>query len=234
MVREMVESSFVVVVVTAGSREEARRIADTLVSHRKAACVNIVPRVESLYWWQGAVETDEESLLLVKTRRELFPEIVDLVRGVHSYEVPEIIALPVIEGNADYLAWINKETEMGKEVKITVGGLEVRARLNETDTARKVWEALPITATANLWGDEVYFSTPVDTGLEEAKELVELGDVAYWPQGKAICLFFGRTPASRGEEIRPASPVNIIGKIEGEPGVLKEVKPGDKISVERG
>mgnify|MGYP005655223361 CR=1 FL=1 len=230
----MVELSYVVVLITAGSREEAHRIADTLVSHRKAACVNVVPGVDSLYWWQGRVQTGEESLLVVKTRGELFPGIVDLVKKVHSYEVPEVIALPVIDGNTDYLAWIVKETQMERGIKITVGGLEVRAWLNETGTASKVWEVLPITSTVSLWGDEIYFSTPVDMGLEDEKEVVNLGDIAYWPQGKAICLFFGRTPASQGEESRPVSPVNVVGQIEGDPRILKGVKPGDKITIERG
>ena len=230
---EMAESGFVVILITAGSYEEARKIADTLVSRRKAACVNIVPGVGSLFWWQGKVESADESLLLVKTRAELFPEVVALVKAAHSYEVPEIIALPIIDGSADYLDWIGKETEMRREVKLTIGELEVKAWLNETNTASKVWEALPITSTANLWGDEIYFSTPVDAGLEGAKEVVALGDIAYWPEGKAICIFFGRTPVSRGEEIRPISPVNIIGKIEGELKLLRKVKPDDRITMER-
>jgi len=230
---EMAESGFVVILITAGSYEEARKIADTLVSRRKAACVNIVPGVDSLFWWQGKVESAEESLLLVKTRAELFPEVVALVKAAHSYEVPEIIALPIIDGSADYLDWIGKETEMRREVKLTIGELKVKAWLNETNTANKVWEALPITSTASLWGDEIYFSTPVDVGLEGAKEMVALGDIAYWPEGKAICIFFGRTPVSRGEEIRPISPVNIIGKIEGELKLLRKVKPDDRITMER-
>ena len=229
----MAEPSYVVVLITAGSYEEAQKIADVLVSQRRVACVNIVSEVNSLFWWQGKVEAAKESLLLVKTRAELFPEIVNLVKGIHSYEVPEIIALPVVDGNADYLAWIDKETEVRREVKVIVGRLELNARLNETDTATKVLEILPITSQANLWGDEIYFPIPLDTGLEEAKEIVDLGDIAYWPQGKAICIFFGKTPVSKGEEIRPISPVNVIGRIEGDPKVLSQVKQGDKITIER-
>jgi len=122
---------------------------------------------------------------------------------------------------------------MRREVRVTVAGLELKAQLNETDTATKVLEILPITSQVNVWGEEIYFPIPVDTGLEEAKEVVDLGDIAYWPDGKAMCIFFGKTPVSKGDEIRPISPVNVIGRIEGEPKVLRQVKQGDKITIER-
>ena len=108
----MAESGYIVVLITAGSYEEAHKIADALVGQRKAACVNIVLQVNSLFWWEGKIEEDRESLLLVKTRAELFPEVVNVVKGIHSYDVPEIIALPIVEGNPEYMAWLEKETEM--------------------------------------------------------------------------------------------------------------------------
>ena len=122
---------------------------------------------------------------------------------------------------------------MMREVKVTVAELELKAQLNETDTAAKVLEALPVASQVNLWGEEIYFSIPVSTGLEEAKEVVSLGDIAYWPEGKAMCIFFGMTPVSKGDEIRPISPVNVIGRIEGDPKVLRQVKQGDNITMER-
>ena len=122
---------------------------------------------------------------------------------------------------------------MKRKIKITVGKLELEAWLNETKTAAKVFEALPITSTVNTWGDEIYFTIPVDTGPEDAKELVSLGDIAYWTPGKAMCIFFGKTPISRGDEIRPASPVNIIGKVEGDLKLLKKVKEGEEIIIRR-
>jgi len=122
---------------------------------------------------------------------------------------------------------------MKGKIKIIVGKLELEAWLNETKTAAKVFEALPITSTVNTWGDEIYFTIPVDAKPEDAKELVSLGDIAYWPPGKAMCIFFGKTPISRGDEIRPASPVNIIGKVEGDLKLLKKVKEGEEIIIRR-
>jgi hypothetical protein len=122
---------------------------------------------------------------------------------------------------------------MKREIKISAGQIEVKACLNETSTANKVWGALPITASANTWGDEIYFAIPVQAELENAQELVSLGDIGYWPPGKAMCLFFGKTPVSKGDEIRPASAVNIIGKIEGDLKLLKKIKDGDTINVRR-
>jgi periplasmic divalent cation tolerance protein len=97
----------IIVLITAGSEEEAQRVAESLVKGKKAACVNIVPRVDSLFWWKGKIDSARESLLLVKTKASLFPEIVELVKRTHSYEVPEIIALPIIAGSEDYLKWLD-------------------------------------------------------------------------------------------------------------------------------
>lgn len=97
----MEEASEIVVLITTGSEEEAHSIADLLLNQRKAACVNVVLRVDSLFWWRGKLDSAQESLLIIKTKVLLLPEIVSLVKGVHSYEVPEIIALPLIGGNED-------------------------------------------------------------------------------------------------------------------------------------
>jgi periplasmic divalent cation tolerance protein len=106
----MAKPAYLVVFITTSSYEEARKIADALVSQKKAACVNIVPKVNSLFRWKGKIEDVEESLMVVKTRAELFPDVVSTVKSIHSYEVPEIIALPIIEGNPDYLSWLKEET----------------------------------------------------------------------------------------------------------------------------
>jgi len=123
---------------------------------------------------------------------------------------------------------------MGKKIRMEVGPLVLEAELNDSPTAQKVWEALPFEAVANRWGDEVYFEIPVKAPLEPgAKEVVEKGDIGYWPTGHAMCLFFGPTPISQGEEIRPASAVSLIGKIYGDPTVLKEVSDGQRIYITR-
>jgi periplasmic divalent cation tolerance protein len=101
------ETDKIVVFITTSSEEEARKIAESLVNRRKAACVNIVPRVDSLFWWKGKLDSARESLLLVKTKASLFPEIISLVKEIHSYEVPEIIALPIMAGSEDYLKWLD-------------------------------------------------------------------------------------------------------------------------------
>ena len=106
----MVKSGYVVVFITTSDYEEARKVADELVALRKAACVNIVPRVNSIFRWKGKIKNAEESLLVVKTRAKLFSEVVSVVKGIHSYEVPEIVALPIADGNPDYLAWLKEET----------------------------------------------------------------------------------------------------------------------------
>ena len=103
----MKEADKIVVLITTSSEEEARKIAELLVNGKKAACVNIVPGVDSVFWWKDRLDSARESLLLVKTRASLFPEIVELVKRTHSYEVPEIIALPIIAGSEDYLKWLD-------------------------------------------------------------------------------------------------------------------------------
>ncbi len=99
-------------------------------------------------------------------------------------------------------------------------------------TAEAIVKAAPFESYAMLWGDEVYFKTPAKVGEEESQPTVELGDVAYWPPGNALCLFFGPTPVSAPGEIRPASPVNVIGKIVKGLEVLRKVEEGEKVRVE--
>ena len=101
----------IVIFITTGTDGEARRVAEVLLEQRKASCINIVPTVTSLFWWKDRIESDQESLLIVKGKASLLDEIVSLVKGVHSYDVPEVIALPIIGGNPDYLNWIGEETQ---------------------------------------------------------------------------------------------------------------------------
>ena len=121
---------------------------------------------------------------------------------------------------------------MPKKIRITAGEVSVDAELNNTNTARAILDALPISASASTWGDEIYFRIPVDIELESGQEVVDLGDLGYWPPGQAFCLFFGPTPASRGEAIRPASAVTGIGKIQGDTDSLKQVPNGTSVTVE--
>ena len=120
-----------------------------------------------------------------------------------------------------------------RRMRLTAGDISATAVLNDTQTADAIWEALPITARANTWGNEIYFAIPVYLEEENPRGVVDLGDVGYWPPGNAFCIFFGRTPASRGNEIRPASPVNVFGRIEGEPTRFAVVGDGAKVVLEK-
>ena len=118
------------------------------------------------------------------------------------------------------------------KMRITVGHIILDAELNDTPTAKKVAEILPYSSGFNTWGDEIYFSIPVESDLDEsAREEVEIGDLGYWPTGKAFCIFFGLTPMSSQETILPASAVNIIGKVMGDAKSLKEVMDVGEITL---
>ncbi len=113
---------------------------------------------------------------------------------------------------------------------------EVLAEVNESlnpKTARAIVAALPINGRANRWGDEIYFSIGVSISQENARQDVEKGDLAYWPPGEAICIFFGRTPASIGDEPRAASPVNVFGRVIGDAEVFRRVRSGDEVTITR-
>ena len=105
------EYSYIVVFITIDSQVNAQKLADKLLTARKAACVNIIPKVSSQYWWQGKIEKADEVMLVVKTRTALLDGLIVLVKQNHPYSVPEILALPIIGGNQDYLAWLDKETK---------------------------------------------------------------------------------------------------------------------------
>lgn len=120
------------------------------------------------------------------------------------------------------------------KIRIEAGQVIVDATLNDTETARELFDALPLEASAMTWGDEIYFEIPVSRTLDRsARELVEMGDLGYWPTGRAFCIFFGPTPMSGPGEIRPASAVNILGRVEGDPLVFKKVPAGTIIKLSR-
>ena len=119
-----------------------------------------------------------------------------------------------------------------RKICITAGKVNATAVLNESPTADAVWKALPIEARVNTWGEEIYFAVPVHQSEESgAKAEVDRGNLAYWPPGNAFCIFFGRTPASRGDQIRAASAVNVFGQIEGDAGVFKGIADGTPVRV---
>ena len=126
------------------------------------------------------------------------------------------------------------EKTVERKICIIAGQVTAGARLFHTSTADAIWNALPLESTSNLWGDEIYFTIPVSHDVEEgACEVVEKGDLAYWPQGPAFCIFFGPTPISKGNEIRPASAVNVFGKIFGDSTVFQQVASHAPVRVEK-
>ena len=121
-----------------------------------------------------------------------------------------------------------------RRIKIVAGSSEITASLRDTTTADKVWGALPIKASGNTWGDEIYFSIPLhEPEADDSQETVDKGAVAYWPPGSALCLFWGPTPTSRSDEIRPASAVNVVRKIDNTASALAKINNGSKVEVIR-
>jgi hypothetical protein len=121
-----------------------------------------------------------------------------------------------------------------KQISIHAGTITVEAELNDSSTAELIWENLPIDGQANTWGDEIYFEIPVVVEQESgARADVEVGELGYWPVGHAFCIFFGPTPVSRGDKPRAYSPVNILGKINGDARQFRVVHQGDPVRLER-
>lgn len=123
---------------------------------------------------------------------------------------------------------------MPNRITIAAGSVTAEAELNDTPTAEKIWEALPIAAQANTWGDEIYFRIPVE--MEEAADAraeVDVGELGYWPRGSAFCIFFGPTPASSDDQPRAASPVNPIGRVLDDAAVFRDVPAGATVMLEK-
>jgi len=122
----------------------------------------------------------------------------------------------------------------GRQIQISTGNLTLAATLNELETANQLWESLPITGRVQIWGDEIYFSIPLNVEEElGSQETVQAGTVAYWPPGSALCLFWGPTPISAPGEIRPASAVNVVGILDNDPNLLAEVPSQAEIIIEK-
>ena len=121
-----------------------------------------------------------------------------------------------------------------RKILITISNLSVSAELNNSVSADKIWEALPLSGSANVWGDEIYFEIPVSLKeVSDAQQEVEVGTLAYWPPGSGLCVFFGKTPVSTSDKPKAYSPVNILGSVGGDSKVFKIVKAGDQIVIDK-
>jgi len=121
-----------------------------------------------------------------------------------------------------------------RKIEISAGGVTVTAMLEDNATGDAIWEALPVAARASRWGDEFYFEIPAHLPqADDAREVVEPGELGYWPVGHAFCIFWGPTPVSRGDEPRAYSPVNVFGRLEGDPRAFDAMPGGTEIKVER-
>jgi len=121
---------------------------------------------------------------------------------------------------------------VGARIKIAAGAVEAEAELLDNETAHRIYEALPIDASGSTWGDEIYFTIPVECDPEaDARAEVEVGDLAYWLAGSGFCIFYGRTPMSTGDNPVAASEVNVFGKIIGDPSVFREVRSGEHVHI---
>lgn len=122
---------------------------------------------------------------------------------------------------------------MKKQIRIIAGSVIALAELYDTKTAEAIWQALPLSSKVKTWGDEIYFTIPLKKELEAGQEVVSLGDLGYWPTGSAFCIFFGLTPVSGQDEIRPASAVDVFGHLIDDPVIFKQVEAGEEVVVER-
>ena len=122
---------------------------------------------------------------------------------------------------------------MPTTITITAGDVQLNAQLNDSPTASAIAAALPINGNGQRWGKEIYFEIPITAELEpDARDVLNPGELGYWPTGNAFCIFWGKTPASRSDEIRAASPVNIIGTVNGDVSLLDQVKSNTPITIE--
>lgn len=159
----------------------------------------------------------------------MLPWVLDIPSPI--LHIPERSSLFRMTEPVPNLYAVSEEGPM-QEILITAGPVSVRAVLHNTPTAREIGKVLPLHGITQTWGEEVYFTIPIQADLEpDARQDIEVGELGYWPTGPAFCVFFGPTPASTGGKPKAYSPVNIIGRIRGDPGVLKDVPEGIAVVV---
>ncbi len=160
-----------------------------------------------------------------------YPLFIILFIGLGAYHFILARYMHKYEDELENIKLLRRES---MEVKVIFNNeLVLDAELNDTATAKAVYDSLPLKGKGNTWGEEIYFSSNVEANEEDPREVLEVGDIAYWPPLKAICFFYGPTPASQGEEIRAAGPVNVIGKLKGDFSSLKELQGSIAVYIEK-
>jgi hypothetical protein len=155
---------------------------------------------------------------------------------MHPFQLPSLLNPGGMTDNslAIHRHETSEEEKPDMKIKIEIGHVTMEAELNDTPTAALIADALPISSRFSTWGDEIYFSIPVEAALDDsAREVVEVGDLGYWPTGKAFCIFFGPTPASTSQQPVPASAVNVVGRALGDAKRFKEVMRERLVKLEK-
>ncbi len=161
----------------------------------------------------------------VKDIRTIQQVIFYAIHGFHF----ALQALPILLYYKWYDEMQSMRPGMPTKIQITIGDTDVAAELNDTESGRLVAKALPIEAEFSTWGDEIYFSIPVKVSLENGKDVVDIGELAFWPPGNAFCIFYGATPGSTADMIRPASPVTPLGRVLDDPEIFKNLSKESNI-----
>jgi len=226
---ESIEQGCLLAVVSSLRYDEAQLIAREVVMQRKAVRADIVPRVSSIIWSKDDIEEIEESFVLIVTKEDLFYDLVKAIRSIPQIELPEIIALPILRGGSIEIAGEDRPARL----EITLGEAKSVAWLGNSETAQEILETLPIATNVNVWRKEIFFSVPVVKEIENGVDKVNVGDIAYWPPAKSICIFLGGASLDHGGMIRSLTPVEVIGRVENPELLLEQASQGGLITVRR-
>lgn len=228
---DLASQDCIVVAITVAGYNEAHRIAERLVDCRKAASVNVVPKIRTLSRHGARVEDLEESFVLARTTAGLFDDVLALVGELAEGAVAETIGLPILKARSEHVSQIREETGVGPELVVQVGEYQGLARLKNTGPASALLCGLPVTSRVRLWGGEVFFPIQLDIEPSDLRREVELGDICYWSAARSLCIFLGATPLSRAGRIKPLTPVEVLGRVSDPEALMSRIEAGMQITL---